>query len=49
MDAIIDFLIGYGYWGMLLASFLAGSVFPFSSELVMTAPDTIIRTKTFFI
>ena len=37
MDAIINFLIGYGYWGMLLASFLAGSVFPFSSELVMTA------------
>ena len=37
MDAIIDFLIGYGYWGMLVASFLAGSVFPFSSELVMTA------------
>ncbi len=25
----------YGYWGMLLTSFLAGSVFPFSSEAVM--------------
>lgn len=37
MDAIIDFLIGHGYWGMLVAAFLAGSVFPFSSELVMTA------------
>ena len=35
MDAIIDFLTGYGYMGMLLASFLAGSVFPFSSEVVM--------------
>jgi len=37
MDAIIEFLIGYGYWGMLLASFLAGSFFPFSSEAVMVA------------
>ena len=37
MDAIIDFLIGNGYWGMLIASFLAGSVFPFSSEVVMAA------------
>ena len=25
----------YGYWGMLLTAFLAGSVFPFSSEAVM--------------
>ena len=37
MDAIIAFLISHGYWGMLVAAFLAGSVFPFSSELVMTA------------
>ena len=37
MDAIIDFLIGNGYWGILIASFLAGSVFPFSSEVVMAA------------
>ena len=35
MDAIIQFLTGYGYTGMLIASFLAGSVFPFSSEVVM--------------
>lgn len=35
MDAIIEFLTGYGYLGMLLASFLAGSFFPFSSEAVM--------------
>lgn len=35
MDAIIDFLTGYGYLGMLLAAFLAGSFFPFSSEAVM--------------
>ena len=35
MDWIIEFLTGYGYWGMLIAAFLAGSVFPFSSETVM--------------
>lgn len=28
-------LIDYGYWGMLVSSFLAGSVFPFSSEAIM--------------
>lgn len=32
---MIEFLTGYGYWGMLIAAFLAGSVFPFSSETVM--------------
>ena len=35
MDFIIHFLTQYGYWGMLLAAFLAGSFFPFSSEAVM--------------
>ena len=35
MDWVIDILSSYGYWGMLLAAFLAGSVFPFSSETVM--------------
>lgn len=34
-QAITDFLLNYGYWGMLLAAFLAGSFFPFSSEAVM--------------
>lgn len=28
-------LESYGYWGMTIAAFLAGSVFPFSSEAVM--------------
>lgn len=37
MDAIIEFLTGYGYVGMLMAAFLAGSFFPFSSEAVMVA------------
>ncbi len=27
--------MGYGYWGMFIASLLAGSVLPFSSEAVM--------------
>jgi len=35
MDAIIDILTGYGYWGMLVAAFLAGSFLPFSSEAVI--------------
>lgn len=37
MDAVLDFLVNWGYWGMLVASFLAGSFFPFSSEAVMLA------------
>ena len=37
MDALVDWLLTYGYWGMFLAAFLAGSFFPFSSEAVMTA------------
>ena len=35
MDFIISFLTQYGYWGMLMAAFLAGSFFPFSSEAVI--------------
>lgn len=35
MDAIIEILISYGSWGMLVSAFLAGSFFPFSSEAVM--------------
>ena len=35
MDAIIELLQSYGYWGMLLAAVLAGSFFPFCSEAVM--------------
>lgn len=37
MEAFIELLTCYGYWGMLVAAFLAGSVFPFSSEAVMVA------------
>lgn len=35
MDSINQFFIDYGYWGMALASFLAGTFVPFSSEAVM--------------
>ena len=35
MDAFIDFLINWGYWGMLISAFLAGSILPFSCEAVM--------------
>ena len=35
MDAIILFLMEYGYLGMGVSAFIAGSIFPFSSELVL--------------
>ena len=35
MEVFIELLQSYGYWGMLIAAFLAGSFFPFSSEAVM--------------
>lgn len=37
MDAIIPILEGYGLWGMFVAAFIAGSVFPWSSEAIMLA------------
>lgn len=33
---MMDFLIDWGYWGLFLATFLAGSILPFSSELVLS-------------
>lgn len=35
MTAIMEFLLSYGYMGMLVAAFLAASILPFSSEAVM--------------
>lgn len=35
MDSFIDILITWGYWGLLVSAFLAGSVLPFSSEAVL--------------
>lgn len=37
MDSLNQFFIEYGYWGMAMASFLAGTFVPFSSEAVMGA------------
>ena len=37
MENIIEILIHYGYWGMFVAAFLAGSFIPYSSEAVMVA------------
>lgn len=35
MDVLNEFLTQWGYWGMLVSAFIAGSVLPFSSEAVM--------------
>ena len=32
VEVLIDFLQDYGYWGILLLSFLSGSVIPIASE-----------------
>ncbi len=37
MEAFLALLESWGYWGMFVAAFIAGSVFPFSSEAVLTA------------
>ena len=37
MDAIIQFLIDWGYLGLFIGSFVAGSVVPFSSEAILAA------------
>lgn len=33
---MLSLLESWGYWGMFVAAFVAGSVFPFSSEAVLT-------------
>ncbi len=35
MDWYIEQIIAHGYWGMFVAAFIAGSIFPFSSEAVI--------------
>lgn len=37
MDAFIQFMTDWGYWGMFLSAFLAGTILPFSSEAVLLA------------
>lgn len=53
MDAFIQYLISYGDIGMFVSAFLAGSVLPFSSEVVMLGllaagapPDEILVCAT---
>lgn len=33
----MEYLESYGYWGLFLAAFIAGSVVPFSAELIIIA------------
>lgn len=37
MDAFIQILTEWGYWGMFVSAFLAGTILPFSSEAVLLA------------
>ena len=37
MDSFIQFLIDWGYGGMFISAFLAGTILPFSSEVVLLA------------
>lgn len=41
MDAILQFLIDWGYIGMFLSALIAGTVVPFSSEAVLVACITM--------
>ena len=36
LGTFMEFLIEYGYLGVFVAAFIAGSIFPFSSEVVLT-------------
>ncbi len=36
MDAITQFFIDWGYIGLFISAFVAGSILPFSSEVVLT-------------
>jgi membrane protein YqaA with SNARE-associated domain len=35
MDWLVDFLSGFGYWGMAIGAFIAGSVLPMASEVLL--------------
>ena len=37
VDSLVQLLIDWGYLGLFISALLAGSIFPFSSELVMIA------------
>ena len=38
MEAVTQFFIDWGYLGLFLSAFIAGSILPFSSEAVMIVP-----------
>ena len=53
MDALMQFLIDYGLVGMFISALLAGTVLPFSSEVIMLAlaaagvsPTALLITAT---
>jgi membrane protein YqaA with SNARE-associated domain len=35
METLTQFCVDWGYWGLFLSAFIAGSVIPFSSEAVL--------------
>jgi len=39
LDTLIQFFTQWGYLGLLLGSFMAGSIIPFSSEALVIASD----------
>ena len=41
IDAFVQLLIQWGYQGMFVSAFIAGSVLPFASELVLAALITL--------
>lgn len=41
MDTVLQFLLDWGYLGMFIGAFIAGSILPFSSEVVLAAGITL--------
>lgn len=37
MELFTEFMLDWGYWGLFLAAFVAGSIFPMSSEAILVA------------
>lgn len=35
LEALTQFFVDWGYWGLFLSAFIAGSIIPFSSEVVL--------------
>lgn len=35
MELVTEFMLDWGYWGLFLAAFVAGSIFPMSSEAIL--------------